>query len=417
MDSINSPKKSPSKNQNKYLNDMILETKNSKYKLIEKIGSGATSKIYKGYDELDKEKKLYAFKIIKQEKLGIASINIIKNEISSLQKLSHPNIIKIYENDFGNFQKKNKEAKQVFFIKIEYLPKGSLFDYIYEIKKPFSENQAKIIIKSLIESLEYIHKNNLCHRDLKPENIMFDENYNLKIVDFGFAEKLNLYPNGKLITILGTPSYSSPELLLQQPYYGISNDIFAIGVILFILVTGNMPFKVAVNEDINYNLIINNQMEKFWEFKNINLSNEFKELFSGLVNFDYSLRPSLSEIKFFKWINNITLNDINEFKKTLKERFELFSQKKNKNIFINNGSNCINCKKMKNPFDYKENVKVIIGNKTLRNKKKDFMVKNNVNKKQKLKEENTVSNNKIKLIFNNNSNGSNFESILSQLLN
>ena len=141
MDSINSPKKTPSKNQNIYLKDMILETKNSKYILIEKIGSGATSKIYKGYDELDKEKKLYAFKIIKQEKLGIASINIIKNEISSLQKLSHPNIIKIYENDFGNFQKKNKEIKKVFFIKIEYLSKGTLFDNIYEIKKPFSENQ------------------------------------------------------------------------------------------------------------------------------------------------------------------------------------------------------------------------------------------------------------------------------------
>ena len=61
MDSINSPKKSPSKNQNKYLNDMILETKNSKYILIEKIGSGATSKIYKGYDELDKKKKTICF--------------------------------------------------------------------------------------------------------------------------------------------------------------------------------------------------------------------------------------------------------------------------------------------------------------------------------------------------------------------
>ncbi len=414
MDSTSFLKKDISKNQINGLNNIILETEKTKYILIEKIGSGATSKIYKGYDELDKEKKIYAFKIIKQE-IGKSNINIIKNEISSLQKLSHPNIIKIYENDFGDFQKKNKEIKKVFFIKIEYLSKGTLFDYIYEIKKPFSENQSKIIIKSLIETLEYIHQNNLCHRDLKPENLMIDENYNLKIVDFGFAEKLNLFPDGKLKNIFGTPSYSSPELLLNKSYYGISNDIFSIGVIMFILVTGKMPFKIAVAEDINYNLIINNQIDKFWEYKSINVSNEFKELFLGLVNFDYSLRPSLSEIKCFKWMNNISFNDNNELKKVLKERFELFSQKNNKNVFINNGkisnfNNNINNKKMKNVK------KFMMGNKTIRNKKKDDLNNNYVNKKQKLEEENISNNNyKIKLIFNNDSNGSNL-SILSQLL-
>ena len=140
-----------SKERQNNINYSILELETKRYILLEKIGSGATSKIYKGYNELDSEKKIYAFKIIKQEKLLEASTNIIKNEISSLQKLQHPNIIKIYENDFGILIKKNKKkSKKVFYIKIEYLPNGSLFDYIYETKKPFTENQSKIIIKQKI---------------------------------------------------------------------------------------------------------------------------------------------------------------------------------------------------------------------------------------------------------------------------
>ena len=412
------------KEKNDNLNYSILESETKKYILLEKIGSGATSKIYKGYNELDTEKKIYAFKIIKQEKLLEASTNIIKNEISSLQKLQHPNIIKIYENDFGILIKKNKKkSKKVFYIKIEYLPNGSLFDYIYETKKPFTENQSKIIIKTLIETLNYIHENNYCHRDLKPENIMLDENYNLKIVDFGFAEKLNINLNGKLNSIIGTPSYSSPELLLKKSYYGISNDIFAIGVIMFILVTGKMPFKIAIKDDIHYNLIINNQIEKFWECKNVNLSNEFKILFFSLINFDYTLRPSLSEMKLCKWISDFCLNDVNELNCEFKQRHNFILIKKNKiqNIFINN---CINFNKYikdivvnrDNSFEYKQK-NFIIGNKTSRNdKKKNIFIIEKINKKQKIEKKVNINNNNIKLFFNNDSNQSDLPSTLSQLL-
>ena len=412
-----------SKEREDNLNYSILEVETKKYILLEKIGSGATSKIYKGYNELDTEKKIYAFKIIKQEKLLEASTNIIKNEISSLQKLQHPNIIKIYENDFGTVIKKNKTSKKVFYIKIEYLPNGSLFDYIYETKKPFTETQSKIIIKSLIETLDYIHQNNLCHRDLKPENIMLDENYNLKIVDFGFAEKLNININGKLNTIIGTPSYSSPELLLKQSYYGISNDVFAIGVIMFILATGKMPFKIAIKDDIHYNLIINNKFDKFWECKNVNLSNEFKILFFSLINFDYTLRPSLSEIKLCKWMSGLCLDDVNELYSVLKQRHNLIVEKKNKNnIFIDNSINCNKYNKnivinIDKPFEYKQK-NFIMGNKTYRNSKKsNIFVIEKINKKQKIeKKENINDNNNMTLIFNNDSNDLHLPSTLSQLL-
>ena len=412
-----------SKEREDNLNYSILEVETKKYILLEKIGSGATSKIYKGYNELDTEKKIYAFKIIKQEKLLEASTNIIKNEISSLQKLQHPNIIKIYENDFGTVIKKNKISKKVFYIKIEYLPNGSLFDYIYETKKPFTETQSKIIIKSLIETLDYIHQNNLCHRDLKPENIMLDENYNLKIVDFGFAEKLNININGKLNTIIGTPSYSSPELLLKQSYYGISNDVFAIGVIMFILATGKMPFKIAIKDDIHYNLIINNKFDKFWECKNVNLSNEFKILFFSLINFDYTLRPSLSEIKLCKWMSGLCLDDVNELYSVLKQRHNLIVEKKNKNnIFIDNSINCNKYNKnivinIDKPFEYKQK-NFIMGNKTYRNSKKsNIFVIEKINKKQKIeKKENINDNNNMTLIFNNDSNDLHLPSTLSQLL-
>ena len=167
---------------------------------------------------------------------------------------------------------------------------------------------------------------------------------------------------------------------------------------------------------------IYNQIEKFWECKNVNLSNEFKILFFSLINFDYTLRPSLSEIKLCKWMSGVCLQDVNELYSVFKERHNLILEKKNINIFINNYINCNKYNKnivinKDNPFEYKQK-NLIMGNKTYRNiKKNDIFVIEKVNKKQKLEKKEKNDNNNIKLILNNDSNESNLPSTLSQLLN
>ena len=98
-----------------------------------------------------------------------------------------------------------------------------------------------------------MHQKNIAHRDLKPENLLFDDKYNLRIADFGFAKKLD---GGLTKTVLGTESYMAPEIHLKQPYSGTSIDLFASAIILFIMYVGTPPFSKAHSSDPYYKLLI-----------------------------------------------------------------------------------------------------------------------------------------------------------------
>ena len=99
-----------------------------------------------------------------------------------------------------------------------------------------------------MEGLSYCHSKNICHRDLKPENLLLDNDFNLKIADFGFGSSIEREgQNGVLTTTLGTPNYMAPELHKNRQYDGKAIDIFAAGVILFIMVDQQPPFAKAIS--------------------------------------------------------------------------------------------------------------------------------------------------------------------------
>lgn len=107
---------------------------------------------------------------------------------------------------------------------------------------------------------------------------MVSSSFNIKIADFGFATKIEgVKGKGKQNEFLGTSAYSSPELLLKIPYYGVSNDIFLLGVIMFVVVTGAMPFRLAVFNDMFYSFIMKGDYEGFWRKRNIKLSQKKKQ--------------------------------------------------------------------------------------------------------------------------------------------
>jgi len=110
----------------------------------------------------------------------------------------------------------------------------------------FSEEMARFYFRQLIISLEYLHNQGYAHRDLKPENLLFGKNYNLKLADFGFAKALG---EDKLSTHLGTESYMAPEILLKMDYSGTSVDLFAAGIVLFIMYSGTPAFTTALTSD------------------------------------------------------------------------------------------------------------------------------------------------------------------------
>lgn len=140
---------------------------------------------------------------------------------------------------------------------------------------------------------------------MKPDNIMLDDEFNLKIADFGFSSKAASNQSFK-----GTRSYMAPEILIGAKYYGQMVDIFAAGIILFIMVAQIPPFQMAHPKDGWYKFVCSNRMDKFWKFHGQNqeegidfFSKDFIDLITWIFNFDHTTRPSLAEIKEHEWYN------------------------------------------------------------------------------------------------------------------
>ncbi|XP_017582652.1 PREDICTED: NUAK family SNF1-like kinase 2 [Corvus brachyrhynchos] len=154
----------------------------------------------------------------------------IRREIEIMSSLNHPHIIAVHE-VFENSSK--------IVIVMEYASKGDLYDYISE-RQRLSEQEARHFFRQVVSAVYYCHKNGVVHRDLKLENILLDANGNIKIADFGLS---NVFQQDKLLqTYCGSPLYASPEIINGRPYKGPEVDSWSLGVLLYILVHGTMPF-------------------------------------------------------------------------------------------------------------------------------------------------------------------------------
>ena len=161
----------------------------------------------------------------------------------------------------------------------------------------------------MFSGLLHIYTRGFSHRDLKPENILLDVNYNIKIVDFGFACKLSGRDGkGLCNSTVGTPGYMAPEIIERKPYQGHVADIFSLGVILFCIVVGYPPFEYAIKDDPYYKYIYINRMDLFWKVHkranpNFNCSDEFKELIAAMLLVEPLYRPSFTDIIGFVWLS------------------------------------------------------------------------------------------------------------------
>lgn len=305
-----------------------------KYILVKKLGKGATSTVYLGYDKTisDNQKEMFAFKTLKIKTSERNSIDqdiytSFRNEVNILSTLSAllKDKFTYYQESSSNAKltKLNGKEREIAYIKIQYLPNGELFDYIFYPKKGLGENFSRLVFKSILDEVKTIHDINYVHRDLKTENIMIDSNFNVKLCDFGFATN----NRNDITTFCGTTGYISPELLNKQPYNGVANDIFSLGVILFVLVTGTMPFRSATVKDQFYNLIWRRNYEQFWKLCQCKLSENFKQMLNGMLCVCPEERLSISEIMNSAWMNEGDYGEENY--KVLKE--ELMKRKRSIN--------------------------------------------------------------------------------------
>ncbi len=198
------------------------------------LGKGTFSKVKLGIHKTTKEK--VAIKILEKSKIKEKDdLERIIREMEILNKLNHPNIAKVYE---------ICESDEYFFIIMEYCSGGELFNYIVRNHR-LTEEESSYFFYQIINCLEYIHSKKIAHRDLKPENLLLDENNIIKIIDFGLS---NFYYGKKLTTPCGSPCYASPEMISGNKYNGFLIDIWAIGITLFAMICGFLPFEDDDNE-------------------------------------------------------------------------------------------------------------------------------------------------------------------------
>ena len=290
----------------------ILHNKDEDYYIIKKIGEGATSFVYLSLNNKDISTEKYAIKLYIDEQA-------YQTETLLLKKIpQNKNIVKLITYGVGFLERgsslENYEITSYFsneevkFAVLEYLPNGELFNYIKIPEIGFNEEISRKIFSDLLEAVEACHKSGISHGDIKLENILLTEDFKIKLIDFGFSRNIN---DGLIYENIGTSCYISPEVS-QAPtkgFDGIKNDIFSMGVVLFILIFGFFPFDNATFADNRYKFIINDKFEEFWKLIpfnqiDISISNNFKDLFEKLVCYDPKGRLSLNEIKMHSWIHN-----------------------------------------------------------------------------------------------------------------
>ena len=371
----------------------------SKFCLIKKIGQGSSAKVYLGasIDSLISDNpsqvEYYSIKIIDPLKMDIS---MFQKEVELLHNINHQNVLKIFSYGIGKKEKvKNnqKKEKEIYYIVMEYLEHDDSLKYITQVcqgeNKGFGEELGRIIFAQLLDGLEAMHNKNIFHRDIKPENIMIGgDDYNFKFVDFGFSTD-NI---GKLSSYLGTPTYAAPELHLKRPYYGKSEDIFSLGVTLFVLVTGGLPFKMALPNDSLYQHIIKSDYIEYWRKRMVNVSPSFMELFDNLIAYDYSQRPSISEIRESAWMKEINWELMKYLKQELILRENIIIKRKNEHHLIKINENEQNENKIQeNKFSLLETGKLVRNVNNVNNGNfidENINVNNNINLNK-----NTVANN------------------------
>ena len=338
--------------------------------IIKLIGEGQYSRVYLS---LGKDDQHYAIKIFKD-------IESFRNETSLLSDLIPSKyIVKLYsfgegilERGYSVYSYKlfnhfngNDTIRYAVF---EYLNNGELYNYVLKIQRRFPEDISRKIFYDLVKAVETCHKCGITHGDIKLENILLSSSFNIKLIDFGFAKRID---EGLISSLTGTKGYAAPECFITsaKEYEGIPSDIFSLGVVLFILVMGFYPFEKPNCTDNKYKYIMKKDFNGFWKKceKNLNdsistISGEFKNLFEKMVCYQANERITINEIKNHPWFyeltgknnngnNNTSLNNKND-----QSSFGNYSNSKTSNIQgdenkINNKGNSNGDKKKFNKFN------------------------------------------------------------------
>ena len=332
----------------------ILEGIDSKYVIINEIGIGGTCSVFKGYSLEDKSKKLYAIKIFKEEGKEYFYKEILINQylpseyFLSIYKYGSGHISQEFDNSenmisLDSIDSLVKYKGVIYYIIEELSENGELFNYVYKTGEGFPEHLSIKIFKKLAKCVKILHDNRIAHCDIKPENVLIGNDFSIKLIDFGFSQVLEKDDNF-IYEYRGSDIYASPEVNNRnmKGYDALKNDIFSLGVLLFVITVRRFPFERPGYLDRKYRLIMKKEYDDFWRYyQQFNLSNEFKDFVNHLLCYDPSERLTIDEILEHPIMKEITnknyeLNNINENITMSIEDFdeELVNELENRKIII-----------------------------------------------------------------------------------
>ncbi|XP_041797402.1 serine/threonine-protein kinase DCLK1b isoform X3 [Chelmon rostratus] len=234
----------------------------------------------------------YALKIISKDKCR-GKEHMIQSEVSILRRVKHPNIVLLIE---------EMDTHCELYLVMELVKGGDLFDAITSSNK-YTERDASCMLFNLASAIKYLHSLNIVHRDIKPENLLVYEHHDgsksLKLGDFGLATVVN----GPLYTVCGTPTYVAPEIVAETGY-GLKVDIWAAGVITYILLCGFPPFRGSgEDQEALFEQILKALLDfpaPYWD----NVSDGAKALITGMLQVEVDQRYTAVQVLDHPWVND-----------------------------------------------------------------------------------------------------------------
>uniref|UniRef100_A0A4W4F301 Serine/threonine-protein kinase DCLK2 n=1 Tax=Electrophorus electricus TaxID=8005 RepID=A0A4W4F301_ELEEL len=261
-----------------------------RYKVGRTIGDGNFAVVRECVERSSSRE--YALKVINKAKCR-GKEHMIQNEVSILRKVKHPNIVLLIE---------EMDTLHELYLVMELVKGGDLFDAITSTNE-YTERDASGMLFNLASAIKYLHGLNIVHRDIKPENLLVyehqDGSRSLKLGDFGLATVVS----GPLYTVCGTPTYVAPEMITEAGY-GLQVDIWAAGVITYILLCGFPPFRGSANDqEVLFDQILTGQLDfplPYWE----NVSDTAKELITCMLQVEVNQRYTALQVLEHPWVND-----------------------------------------------------------------------------------------------------------------
>ncbi|KAJ3104865.1 SIK kinase 3, partial [Phlyctochytrium bullatum] len=251
------------------------------YDLEKAVGEGNFAKVRLATHCLTGEK--VAVKIIDKDKLDKVTARKLFREVRIMKLLNHPHIVRLYE--------VIDTPKELYLI-MEYAAGGEVFDYLVAHGR-MKEKDARRHFRQIISAVEYCHNLHIIHRDLKAENLLLDSNMNVKIADFGFSNQFN--PGQRLNTWCGSPPYAAPELFQGKEYSGPEVDIWSLGVVLYVLVCGALPFDGSTLPKLRARVLAGKFKVPFY------MSPDCERLIKKMLVLDPAKRANLEQVKKDPW--------------------------------------------------------------------------------------------------------------------